>query len=89
MNDIGARIYYDDMDGEYEVWVAPSGDLEGMNVINAFVAGIGATRDEAVADAVRELESLAARLQARPDAVLSRGPDSERTTEGWLREQAF
>ena len=63
--DIGVRVYYDA--GEYEVWVGPANDLKFDNIVNAFCAGIGASRDAAVADAVRELEALVAVLQARPD----------------------
>lgn len=59
--DIGARIYVED--GEYEVWVGPASDLADDNVKNAFIAGIGPSRDEAVAHAVRELEGVAALLQ--------------------------
>jgi len=58
---ISARMYLEN--GEYEVWVGPAGDLERDNIINAFIAGIGSTRDEAVAAAVRELEALTVALQ--------------------------
>lgn len=64
MNDIGTRIYVED--GEHEVWVGPAGDLEAGNVINAFIAGLGQTRDDAVADAVRKLEAVVEALQAPP-----------------------
>ncbi len=59
--DIGTCIFRDG--GEYEVWVGPAGDLRNGNVINAFVAGVGDTRDEAVADAVKELKAVVAGLQ--------------------------
>lgn len=62
MNDIGTRIYEDN--GEYEVWIGPASDLRDGNIINAFIVGIGSTRDEAVENAVRELESVTDALQA-------------------------
>lgn len=63
-SEISARIYVED--GLYEVWIGPIGDLEDDNIINAFIAGLGATRDEAVADAVRSLEAITETLQGEP-----------------------
>ena len=50
---------------EYEVWCGVDGD----NIINAHIIGIGPTRDVAVADAVKHLESALAELQAPPGMV--------------------
>lgn len=47
------------IDGAWEVWCGADGD----NIINAHLVGTGPTRDGAVADAVRHLESIVARLQ--------------------------
>jgi len=57
---ISSRIYFED--GEYEVWVGPAGDLEADNIKNAFIAGMGHTREQAVADAVRALETATTTL---------------------------
>ncbi len=65
--DIGARIYMEH--GQYEVWIGPASDLESNNVINAFVAGIGSTRDAAVTEAVGELEAVLERLQGPPALI--------------------
>jgi hypothetical protein len=67
--EIGTVIFKDG--GVFEVWVGPSGDMADrpVNIINAFVAGIGATRDEAVADAVRNLEALTEHLQSPAGVV--------------------
>ena len=68
VRDIGTRIYIED--GQYEVWIGPDSDLRDDNVINAFVAGVGDTRAEAVADAVRELEAVTALLQGPPAGIV-------------------
>ncbi len=65
--DLGVRIYVDS--GEFEVWIGPALELSSNNIINAFIAGVGPTRDAAVMDAVRELEHVTALLQAPPDSV--------------------
>lgn len=70
MNAIGMHIYVEE--GEYEVWIGPAGDLSSDNIINAFVVGTGATRDEAIEMAVRELETLVEQLQSPFDAMASR-----------------
>ncbi len=62
MAEIGMRVYCED--GEYEVWIGPAGDLESGNIINSFIAGVGVSRDEAVGNAVRDLEALVEHLQA-------------------------
>lgn len=45
-------VIYRDEDG-YEVWCGVDGD----NIINAHIIGIGPTRDEAVLNAVEDLQS--------------------------------
>jgi hypothetical protein len=67
-NDIGTRIYVDD--GEYEVWVGPASELKADYISNAFIAGMGQTRNQAVADAVRKLEAVIDALQSPPDHQL-------------------
>lgn len=52
-------------DGQYEVWCGVDGD----NIINAHIIGVGVTRDLAVAEAVTYLESALDALQAPPGVV--------------------
>ena len=54
-------VIYRDGD-EYEVWFGVDGD----NIINAHVIGVGENRDVAVRDAVAYLESALGVLQAPP-----------------------
>lgn len=49
------------VDGEWEVWCG----ADGENIINAHLIGQGATRELAVADAIRETETLLTRLRAQ------------------------
>ena len=60
LNHIGTRIYHEN--GAYEVWVGPSQDLQSGNIINAFVAGIGDTRETAINNAVQSLQLAVSRL---------------------------
>lgn len=76
---LGAVIFKDG--DQFEVWVGPSEDMADRpdpNIINAFVAGIGATRDLAVANAVRALESLAELLQSPAGVVFEQDLNAPR-----------
>lgn len=57
--------------GDYSVWVSlPHHDP--VQDIYGFIIGVGESRDDAVADAVKELEGLVARLQGPPGDILER-----------------
>jgi len=52
----------EDTDGSVQVWVdVPGAELDGI------IVGLGESRDDAIADAVRTLEALTAQLQSPPD----------------------
>ena len=52
----------EERDGGVEIWIdAPGADLDGI------IVGIGATRAEAITDAVRTLEALTEQLQSPPE----------------------
>jgi hypothetical protein len=54
-----------DDNGDWQVWIAlKKGNPTRMN--ESFIVGMGATRDEAVADAVKDLETCIDELQAEP-----------------------
>ena len=81
---IGARIYEDN--GEFEVWIGPAQDLADDNIINAFVAGVGSTRDEAVGKAVAGLEALVEHLNSPPGVVAEKCLDvseAQKEETGW------
>lgn len=59
------KIYRDG--DEVEVWCGVDGD----NIINAHIIGLGATRDEAIAAAVAHLEQTLVELQETPDFPVS------------------
>lgn len=63
----GVVIYKDG--SEFEVWLGPTQDIVHDNIINAVCIGVGATRDEAVSDAVQELEGLVNLLQLPPETI--------------------
>lgn len=56
-----SEIHVFSNDGEWEVWLDPDGIK-----FNGLCVGVSDTRDEAVADAVKELEAMVARLKAPP-----------------------
>jgi hypothetical protein len=49
-------------EGDWEVWLQLAGDVEPPSG-NTICIGTGATRNEAIADAVRDLEDVVEQLQ--------------------------
>jgi DNA repair exonuclease SbcCD nuclease subunit len=63
---------------QFEVWIGPAEDIANFNIINACIAGIGSTRDEAIADALRSIEAVAEYLQSPPGVI----PEQDVRAEG-------
>ena len=59
-------VVREDQPGDWQVWIGLDGDGDPSREGVGFVIGRGATRDEAVAAAVADLEAVVDQLQSEP-----------------------